>query len=1346
MASSTTADKTRSPKTPRGGEWVEYDQFIDRQIRKTRGQVKGVEIASALMALATGAVAFFLLAALLDHWVFPHGLGFWGRLVCLAIFLAGAGYYAAEKLLPWLIYRINPIYAAQTIEKSRPTLKNSLINFLFLRSQSAPVSAAVYRAVEQQAATGLSRVAVESAVDRSRLIHVGYALLAAVGLFAAYFLFSPKNPWDTVGRVIMPWANIQVPTRVEILDVQPGTRTVFRGETVDVSAEIRGLNGDEPVRVLYSTADHEAVDKPVTMYLPGDRFRHSAKIPAADGVAQQSAGVQQDIDYRIEAGDAVSPTYHLKAVTAPTIALESIDYQYPNYTGRAPITLKGIGDIQSLEGTRVVIHGRANQAIKSAQLELDGRQGRTKSPMQIGDDGRSVSGSFTLALDEQDRTTPQFSHYRLRPEGDEQPEPVQYRIDVIPDLPPEVKFIVPEKDEVALPVNGRLKLKLRALDPDFALSELTLSAESNRRSVLEKRLLSEIRREPMQVDFVIDPAKLHLNVGDLLEYWATANDNRMPTPNTTQTARRRIRIVAAGANQGDPNQAQGDGQEGNQADQSNDPNAPNNKTAADKKSPSDNPNQDQPPAGKPTGDNAPQGKSPTDRQKADKPDGAENQQDAAQDHHEEKPSKDQPQPEKDGTAKKQDPSQQQKPNGGQDSHDKQNSGDKQESSNTNSGDKQKDGGEKSGGQKSPQRGGKSSEKSDSDKSGANNKSGGGNSGDNKSAGDKATGEQQKNGGAPQDKGGRSSEKPAGSGQPNADQSNQRPASDGSDDAEALKRIAKLQQENAKDGSQSDPQQPPDGQKQPGDRSSAENPQQTPAGEPSKSADAKKPADGQKPGDPKSGDESSGNKTPGSKSDADKSKTDKPNGDKPNGDKANGEKSNGEQPSTKEGDAGKSDPAAKPGAQKQGADKAAGDKADGANSPNEQAPPAKPSGGKSENSKSGDKSDKSAAEKNRPSDPGQNKSGNGDKPDQGKGERTKDGSQPTGDKHDAQQDKKPSDTKAGDPDSDKGAAGAGQDTAKDDKAAPPSPQDANKPTDRKNQQPKSEGKKDMQGKDEGKSPTSSPRESDSQGDQDGDRSGGGRKGGGQSSNQPGTGGAGKNTASDQGNGVSQGHGQGDTSKQAGADKASDHRTGQSGNEKGPGSHTKATNSEHADSPNSSQSPDDAGKQSAPSPQGSPSKNSKGPSGPGGSGYEPTGGSGSSTPPTGPPPTGDNPGDPANPAFAKKQFDMALESLKKGEPDLLKELNWTPEEAQKLAERLERMRRNAEASGPKGDEARRQMDDLLRSLGSRSGQLDRRGGSAATDTQRGLRESHDAGPPPEYSEQVEAFQKGILQGGK
>ena len=565
MASPVAREKNAPPAATvqADGHWVEYDQFIDQQIRKTRGQVKGVEIAAALMMLATGSLVFFLAMALADHWLFPHGMGFWERFIALTFYLTAAGYYSYRRLLPLVLMSINPVYAAEAIERSKPSLKNGLINFLLLRNQREKVPSAVYEAVEQQAATSLARVPMEGAVDRSRLIQLGYVLLAVVALFSIYFVLSPKNPFATVGRVMLPWAKIDAPTRVAITDIEPGDRTFFRGETVEVSAELHGLRGDEPVQILYSTADRQAVDQPVPMFLSSKGERDVAKLPSGDG------GLQQDIDYRIEAGDAISATYHLEAAIAPTIAVDSIEYEYPTYTGLRRRQVESAGDIQALEGTRVVIHAHANQAIRTAELELEGEKGLRKLPARI--DGQKITASFTLALDDEDRTKPQFAHYRLRPEGREKPQPVQYRIDVIPDIAPEIKFLAPEKQEATVPANGHLTLELRALDPDYALSEVRLSGELNRQNVLDERLLKETHAGPLLSRYEFDPAKLNLKVGDTIEYWATAKDNRTPTPNETQTARRLIRIGSPEARPSRSDQlAQNDSKNG-QGDAENNP-------------------------------------------------------------------------------------------------------------------------------------------------------------------------------------------------------------------------------------------------------------------------------------------------------------------------------------------------------------------------------------------------------------------------------------------------------------------------------------------------------------------------------------------------------------------------------------------------------------------------------------------------------------------------------------------------------------------------------------------------------------------------------------------------------
>src|SRR5205085_554713 len=110
-------------------------------------------------------------AALADHFV---GLGTLGRVLALVVLVGGSVYFLITSIVPLLVRTINPAYAARTIEEATPTLKNSLINFLLLRQDRSGIKEIVYQAVQRQAASDISMVPVESAVDRTRLIHAGY--------------------------------------------------------------------------------------------------------------------------------------------------------------------------------------------------------------------------------------------------------------------------------------------------------------------------------------------------------------------------------------------------------------------------------------------------------------------------------------------------------------------------------------------------------------------------------------------------------------------------------------------------------------------------------------------------------------------------------------------------------------------------------------------------------------------------------------------------------------------------------------------------------------------------------------------------------------------------------------------------------------------------------------------------------------------------------------------------------------------------------------------------------------------------------------------------------------------
>ena len=196
MAPLPPATPPTQPKPSRNGrardmELVEYDRFIEKQIHRTRQAVKLVDFAYASLQLLVGAVVVLLAVTLVEHWLVPGGLNVVARFVVFGLLIGGASYFFVRRLWPLVWSRINPVYAAHTIERGHPALKNSLVNFLLFRTRREQMPSAVYEALEQQAAQGLARVPVDLAVDRSPLIRLGYVLVAVVVFGALYAFFSP---------------------------------------------------------------------------------------------------------------------------------------------------------------------------------------------------------------------------------------------------------------------------------------------------------------------------------------------------------------------------------------------------------------------------------------------------------------------------------------------------------------------------------------------------------------------------------------------------------------------------------------------------------------------------------------------------------------------------------------------------------------------------------------------------------------------------------------------------------------------------------------------------------------------------------------------------------------------------------------------------------------------------------------------------------------------------------------------------------------------------------------------------------------------------------------------------
>ncbi len=439
-------------------------ELIQHRLGQTRRNVKLVDLATGFATMAAGILAYLLVLALIDHWV--YGLTPLLRLLALVALLGGVAAYFVWRILPPLVLPVNPVYAAHSIEQAAPSLKNSLINLLLLRQGAEGVRAVVYAGLRRQAAGQLANLPPEAMVDHSSLIRVGYCLVGLMAVAALYKVLSPKDPLQSVARVVAPWEEIAAPARVKISEVLPGTVDVFRGETIDVQARIEGLREDEPARLLFSSDDGQFVDQPLVMEPLGGQQFHAL-------LASGGQGLQQSVSYRLTAGDSETNLYRVTVKDAPYIAVSEVVYQYPSYTGLESRTVLGQGDLIAVEGTRVRIKAEANLPIGNAYLEFfpsagksaDGPVSQPSQLLTMQFEGQKAWAQYTLLL-QPDRHTPQAGAYQVRfttrEAGQRNASPARYPIQVTPDLTPEVEILQPLSRDVELAENESLTVEVRA--------------------------------------------------------------------------------------------------------------------------------------------------------------------------------------------------------------------------------------------------------------------------------------------------------------------------------------------------------------------------------------------------------------------------------------------------------------------------------------------------------------------------------------------------------------------------------------------------------------------------------------------------------------------------------------------------------------------------------------------------------------------------------------------------------------------------------------------------------------------------------------------------------------------
>src|SRR5262245_45474205 len=80
---------TTEAQRPDGKHYVDYEEYVDFQLEKTRSSIKHTDLFTTVTALAVVVITYLLVFVILDQWVVEGGFGYGARVSLLFVLLAG---------------------------------------------------------------------------------------------------------------------------------------------------------------------------------------------------------------------------------------------------------------------------------------------------------------------------------------------------------------------------------------------------------------------------------------------------------------------------------------------------------------------------------------------------------------------------------------------------------------------------------------------------------------------------------------------------------------------------------------------------------------------------------------------------------------------------------------------------------------------------------------------------------------------------------------------------------------------------------------------------------------------------------------------------------------------------------------------------------------------------------------------------------------------------------------------------------------------------------------------------------------------------------------------------------
>ncbi|MCC7322822.1 MAG: hypothetical protein IT358_03300, partial [Gemmatimonadaceae bacterium] len=466
--------------------------------RRWRWRHAAVGVAITLAVLLVG---FWVAAAALQGARFSPAsvaIARWGLGVVVAL--------VAARFVAWPLVRQLPDgRLALYVEERVPELGGAVLSAVEVAATTVPDEARsplLTAGLFNDAALRLSRTPSVPVLERAatlRALAVS-ALLVASG--AALVALGPSWIGQSARLILTPWRDV-ASAPVYAIEVTPGDATVARGSDFEISARLRGFESDVVELSVRRGANGEW--EHLAMGPGGDSTRFTARL----------FDVSDNAEYYVESNGVRSAPFTLTVRDLPAVRQLDLTLQYPSYTGLPAEQLDDVGDIAAVKGTRVTVTVRATRAVRGGRLVLD----RDASIALTRLDDSTLTGSVSIRRD---------GFYRVEldaPDGTRVAGNVDYVIDAMDDLPPQVSMRKPGRDVRPTSVEEVL-VEAEASD-DYGVGKLELHYQVNGGE--EKTIvLSEGRgRRPRELSagHTLFLEELALQPGDVVSYYAKAWDN-----------------------------------------------------------------------------------------------------------------------------------------------------------------------------------------------------------------------------------------------------------------------------------------------------------------------------------------------------------------------------------------------------------------------------------------------------------------------------------------------------------------------------------------------------------------------------------------------------------------------------------------------------------------------------------------------------------------------------------------------------------------------------------------------------------------------------------------------------